>query len=419
MVEHPGGHADQLTKQQLAICSAPLIIVPDLLVAGLFPHRSRPRLLTDATYRGLGSPLVRRVRRIGSFIAVTARFVIGDPLPREHSCFRTHELEVVWRLLLKADAWRPFVLHRLLGTASKDGSYMSTSFIAYDARGTSVLTFDSGLKQCYHNEVIGPKDLPPKYEEFNRRWGVPYGYQDVSHRLLQVATRLLRQPTLSARAFGPFGFQPDNNATRYFEYPWAYYVVPIEPGNTVVDLGGSLGGFQFVLSRAGAKVINIDPSDAASMGWSIDDRTFERLNRVFKTSVELRKKFLQDAGIASDSVDRIYCISTIEHIPMPELPALLHEMHRILKPGGFAVLTIDLFYDLAPFTSRISNIHGSNIDVYWLVRESGLKLCQGKQSELFGFPEFDAQKILSRAMEFMQGNIALNVSQALVLEKVT
>ena len=220
-----------------------------------------------------------------------------------------------------------------------------------------------------------------------------------------------------ARAVGPFGFQPDNNATRTFEYPWAFHAVPVGPGHTVVDLGGSLGGLQFVLSKQGARVVNVDPAENASMGWPVDGQTIARLNGAFGTAVELRKTFLEDAGFASGSVDRLYCISTLEHVPASELASLAREIGRILKPGAFAVLTIDLFYDLAPFTSRSSNLHGRNIDVRALVADSGLDLHIGDQSQLCGYPEFDPEAILSRAMEFVQGNIALNTAQALVLKK--
>jgi SAM-dependent methyltransferase len=222
---------------------------------------------------------------------------------------------------------------------------------------------------------------------------------------------------MQARALGPFGFQPDNNATRSFEYPWAFHSVLVEPGHVIVDLGGSLGGLQFVLSTKGARVINVDPSERASMGWAVDARTISKLNRCFSTSVELRKTFLQDADFDTASVDRLYCISTIEHIPPEELPDLAREIGRILKPGGFAVLTIDLFYDLTPFTSRMSNVHGRNINVKDLVEATGLQLYIGESSELCGFPDFDPPTILSRAMEFVQGDIALNTVQALVLTK--
>ncbi len=259
--------------------------------------------------------------------------------------------------------------------------------------------------------------MTPSDAAFNVRWGAPYGYPSLRARCLVRLAGLTRSRYLVARARGPFGFQPDNNATRTAEYPWAFHATTVGPGQRVVDVGGSLGGLQFVLSKQGAEVINVDPSDAASMGWPVDAPTIAVMNKAFGTSVELRKTFLADAGIADDSVDRIFCISTIEHIPADQVPGLVKDMRRMLKVGGMVVLTIDLFFDLHPFTDRVSNVHGTNIDVRWLVEESGLSLAQGDREELYGFPQFDPRTVQGRAMEFYQGDIALNVAQTLVLTK--
>lgn len=265
--------------------------------------------------------------------------------------------------------------------------------------------------------MIGSRHGPPQRAEFERLWGSPYGFRSPSRQELYRIGRALGSLRLQAHAVGPFGFQPDNNATRSFEYPWAYYAVPVRRGDMAVDLGGSLGGLQFVLSKAGLKVINVDPGETASMGWKVDPANITALNRAFGTSVELRRAFLQDAGIPSASVDRLYAISTIEHIPGAELPLVAKEIGRVLKPGGFAVLTIDLFYDLAPFTARQANVHGTNIDVKAFVDASGLELHLGRPEELCGYPAFDPPAILARAMEFVQGDRAVNTTQALVLRK--
>lgn len=265
--------------------------------------------------------------------------------------------------------------------------------------------------------MIGPRYNPVEWQDFESKWGSPLGHQGLKRRILFKLAERSGRLSWQARAVGPFGFQPHNNATRAFEYPWAFHAVPVSPGHTVVDLGGSLGGLQFVLSKQGARVVNVDPSDSASMGWHVDGRTIATLNHAFGTSVELRKTFLEDAGFASASVDSLYCISTLEHVPESEIAGLAREIGRILKPGGFAVLTIDLFYDLAPFTSRLTNLHGRNIDVRALVEDTGLGLHIGERSQLCGYPEFDPEVILSRATEFVQGDIALNTAQALVLKK--
>jgi len=172
----------------------------------------------------------------------------------------------------------------------------------------------------------------------------------------------------------------------------------------VVDIGGGLSGFQFALSRAGAEVINIDPGDEAKgLGWPVDQVTIGRLNRAYRTDVQLINTFLEDARLDSDSVDVVYSISTIEHIPEADLPALGREIHRILRPGGSAVLTIDLFLNLTPFTTRKSNQFGTNINVHTFLEDSALDLAHGERSELYGFEEFEAISILGRLEELELG----------------
>jgi SAM-dependent methyltransferase len=259
--------------------------------------------------------------------------------------------------------------------------------------------------------MIGRRELPEHFERWNRRWGAPYG-KKMRHVLRRQALRF-RFP----RAVGPFGFQPDNSVTRRFEYPWAFHAVPIRPGMRAVEIGGSLAGLQFVLSVAGVRVINVDPGERAVVGWSVNQSSIDRLNRAFGTDVELRNCFLEEASLESEAFDLVYSISTIEHIPIKMLPPILAEVNRILVPGGRAVLTIDLFLDLEPFSYETRNITGSNVDVRWLVDESGLKLEQGDRAELYGFPEFDPKRVMGSLFSYQYGTYYPSLAQTLVLRK--
>jgi hypothetical protein len=46
--------------------------------------------------------------------------------------------------------------------------------------------------------------------------------------------------------------------------------------------------------------------------------------------------------LPSDSFDRVFSVSTLEHLPMAARLAVLQDMHRILAPGGRELHTIDL-----------------------------------------------------------------------------
>lgn len=259
--------------------------------------------------------------------------------------------------------------------------------------------------------MIGRRELPEHFEQWNRRWGAPYGMR---------ARHLLRRQALRfqfPRLVGPFGFQPDNSVTRRFEYPWAFHAVGLSPGMRAVELGGSLAGLQFVVATAGVKVVNVDPGEQAAVGWPVNQESVHRLNRAFGTDVELRNCFLEEASLESESFDVVYSISTIEHIPIELLPSILAEVRRILVPGGRCVLTVDLFLDLEPFSYETSNVTGANVNIRWLVEQSGLKLEQGDRSELYGFPEFDPKRVMGNLFSYEYGNFYPSLAQALVLIK--
>ena len=259
--------------------------------------------------------------------------------------------------------------------------------------------------------MIGRRQLPAEHQAWNRKWGAPYGRR-TRHLIRSQGTRFLEP-----RVVGPFGFQPDNSITRRFEYPWAYHAVPLRQGMRAVEIGGSLAGLQFVLAREGVKVVNVDPGEQAVHGWPVNQRSIARLNRAFGTDVELRNCYIEDAGLEDASVDVVYSISTIEHIPLPLIPSILAEVNRILVPGGRCVLTVDLFLDLAPFSYREVNITGQNVDIRWLVQTSGLELEQGDRQELYGYDEFDPKRVMGNLFAYEYGHYYPSLAQALVLVK--
>jgi SAM-dependent methyltransferase len=217
---------------------------------------------------------------------------------------------------------------------------------------------------------------------------------------------------------GPFGFQP-NNTTRLIEYPWAYHVAPWRRGLRVIEVGGALSGFQFVLARSGAHVINVDPFlDYGGGGYAKHPAALHAtLNRYFGTSVRLLLSTLPEARLESESCDRVYCLSTIEHLGAAEVTSIVREVGRVLRPGGLFVLTIDLFLNLHPFTARTRNEWGSNISVADLVTESGMNLVFGEERELCGFEAFAAHRILENLECYLIGELYPALVQMVVLMK--
>jgi SAM-dependent methyltransferase len=259
--------------------------------------------------------------------------------------------------------------------------------------------------------MLAPAALPFRYQLFNWRWGAPRG------RVIRGALAHAKRATqLGAALVGPFGFQT-NNTTRAFEYPWAFEALRAEPGQRVLEIGGGLSGFQFVLDKAGCEVVNADPGDSFhTTGWPVTPATMQRLNSAVGTDVTLLNSYVEDAHFPADHFDRVVSVSVFEHVPEEALAPLLREVHRILKPGGLMVATVDLFLDVEPFTSARENVYGHNVSVRWLVETSGLTLVHGDTNQLYGYPGFDFERISQTRDQFLVGKYPAMV-QTVVLRK--
>jgi SAM-dependent methyltransferase len=265
------------------------------------------------------------------------------------------------------------------------------------------------LEKLFHRFMIAPSSLPENFIQWNLSHGAPSGRSSVWRE------RLLPR-SLYEKYRGPFVIQP-NNTTREFEYPWAFYATPLRPGQRVLEIGGGLGGFQFVLDQEGCQVVNVDPgTEGEGRPWPCDANSMNKLNRLFGTSVDLRNTVISEAELQPESFDRVFSISVLEHLPENEIEEAMRCAFHCLVPGGYFVLTVDLSLDIAPFTTRQFNIYGKNINVRWLVGIAPFSLIQGNPSELNGFAEFDPDRIQSNLSSYLIGRYP-TLTQCLVLQK--
>jgi SAM-dependent methyltransferase len=275
--------------------------------------------------------------------------------------------------------------------------------------------------------MLAPNKLPGNYRAWNRKQKAPCGSPQWI-RLLQspLAARIaggryawrnrMAFPGWLMRRVGAFSFQL-NSLTRTFEYPWCFYATPLSAGMSVVEIGAGAAGFQFVLAKQGLNVTSVDPliNPSESVDWRFSSNDFARVNSAFGGKVRPIRDYLEKAHLEDDSYDRVFAISVLEHVPQEGVVAIMREIHRILKPGGFFIATVDLFLDCHPFTYRLANQWGTNVSVRHLVEESGLALKVGSPRHLNGYPEFDAEEVSRNKSNFLVVNNVM--TQCLVLQK--
>jgi ubiquinone/menaquinone biosynthesis C-methylase UbiE len=134
---------------------------------------------------------------------------------------------------------------------------------------------------------------------------------------------------------------PLHTCTRVWEYPFVYsYLLQLcqSAGLSrpkVVDLGSGATFFPFAIARLGCDVIALD----------LDLESGHSLNRGLRfvsTDGGSLQSVLGDAHnipLHDKSVDCVYCISVLEHLPNPAV--IIPEVARIIRREGFFILTFD------------------------------------------------------------------------------
>ncbi len=215
---------------------------------------------------------------------------------------------------------------------------------------------------------------------------------------------------------GLFSIQ-SNNSTRIFEYPWAFFSMPSKNNQTILEIGGGLSGFQFVLDKSGHQVVNVDPGlEAKGVGFPCTEESVAYLNRCFNTNVTLINKTIDQANLKNNNFDCAFSISVIEHLPLEDRVNVMRNVYRSLRPGGIFIITVDLFPELFPFTDRLENMWGSNINIMDLAKIAPFELVEGVTSELFGFADFNAEHILNCREVYLCGKYPA-FAQCFILRK--
>lgn len=114
----------------------------------------------------------------------------------------------------------------------------------------------------------------------------------------------------------------------------------VHPGETVLDLGCGSGKICFILSQVvgpAGRVIGIDMTsemlDVARRNSSIV------AERIGYGNVEFLRGRIQDLALDLESLDAVVSNCVLNLVPAADRPRLFAEIHRVLRPGGRAVIS--------------------------------------------------------------------------------
>jgi ubiquinone/menaquinone biosynthesis C-methylase UbiE len=162
--------------------------------------------------------------------------------------------------------------------------------------------------------------------------------------------------------FGKWGKDPLNQWSRKWEYPFTFYQITKafdSTGNTseidindetlnsnadkskdtsnfkILDAGSGITFFPYFLQNnfSNAQVIAFDYDNSYTP-------IFKEINIQETSVVEFVQGNLEHLPFDDKSFDIVYCISTLEHTT--NLEKIISEFHRVLKPEGKLILTIDI-----------------------------------------------------------------------------
>ena len=107
-------------------------------------------------------------------------------------------------------------------------------------------------------------------------------------------------------------------------------MLPSAPGELVVDAGCGSGVIADYLAASGAEVMGVDANPEA-IGFATSE--FARPNLRFVRGL------VDDEMTLDRPVDKFYSLEVIEHVYRPQGVAMLRNFHRLLRPGGRALIT--------------------------------------------------------------------------------
>ena len=154
--------------------------------------------------------------------------------------------------------------------------------------------------------------------------------------------------------------------TREWEYPWAIINARIEKGQRILDAGCGSSPLPAYLHKHGYLCYGLDNKFQSEVILpdmiTAKTRFLQHLSRFYpfyllfnphqmvgisafaktlRLPLDYIKGDLLKQPFADESFDRIFCISTLEHLSSEGILKAAVEFRRVLKPGGLLISTVD------------------------------------------------------------------------------
>jgi SAM-dependent methyltransferase len=132
---------------------------------------------------------------------------------------------------------------------------------------------------------------------------------------------------------------------RCIEFPLVFQHLALKPGGRLLDVGSGMSHFPlYVASRTDTTVVALDASRRVLWQKDLEAR-FVRRGIVPSGRLHVVVADARDTSLRDSAFDYISLISTIEHVEGDGDSAAIHELARLLKPGGRIVLTVPYNYE--------------------------------------------------------------------------
>ena len=141
------------------------------------------------------------------------------------------------------------------------------------------------------------------------------------------------------------GYTPNQWGIKAHNRPWVEENGRFASGQKIIEVGGAYS----LLPKYLAEKYNLEAWIGDDFGDSNNETIWSRWGSPRELPVKHPSVnyIFQPFGIFSNQYpdqyfDRIFTISTLEHIPQEKCLDVLRDMHRCLKPGGIQIHTIDI-----------------------------------------------------------------------------